>query len=132
MDIKLIVAQNLSRLMSQSQTLDTVKKVSARSGVGFGTVRRAKNGDGNITVDNLSAIAKAFGVDISYMVSTGTASDSSDSVIKIRPRSARHKRIETIYGLIDEINETGLAVVLDKCRDVIKEYPVTAKETQLS
>lgn len=118
--------------MSQSQTLDTVKKVSARSGVGFGTVRRAKNGDGNITVDNLSAIAKAFGVDISYMVSNGTASDLSDSVIKIKPKSARHRRIETIHGLIDEINETGLAVVLDKCRDVIKEYPVASKETQLS
>ena len=132
MDIKLIVAQNLSRLMSQSQTLDTVKKVSARSGVGFGTVRRAKNGDGNITVDNLSAIAKAFGVDISYMVSTAVPADLSDSIIKIKPKSARHKRIETIQGLIDEINETGLAVVLDKCRDLVKEYPVAAKETQLS
>lgn len=132
MDIKLIVAQNLSRLMSQSQTLDTVKKVSARSGVGFGTVRRAKNGDGNITVDNLSAIAKAFGVDISYMVSTAIPTDLSDSIIKIKPKSARHKRIETIQGLMDEINETGLAVILDKCRDVLKEYPIAPKETQSS
>lgn len=47
--------------MQATPSLDTLKKVSAKSDVGFGTVQRAKNGDGNITVANLAAIAQAFG-----------------------------------------------------------------------
>lgn len=132
MDIKMIVSRNLSRLMTNSQTLDTVKKVSARSGVGFGTVRRAKNGDGNITVENLSAIARAFGVDISYMVTDEKSENLMPPIIQMKTRSARTKRVETIHALMDETNETGLAVILDKCREVSKEYPIASKQTQLS
>ena len=118
--------------MTNSQTLDTVKKVSARSGVGFGTVRRAKNGDGNITVENLSAIARAFGVDISYMVTDEKSENLMPPIIQMKPRSARNKRVETIHALMDKTNETGLAVILDKCREVSKEYPIASKQTQLS
>lgn len=39
---------------------DTLVKVSKAAKVGFGTVRRAKNGDGNLTVHNLALIAAAF------------------------------------------------------------------------
>jgi len=55
------IAKNLNSWMASSPSLDTIKKVSARSGVGFGTVQRVKNGDGNPTVNNLADIAKAFG-----------------------------------------------------------------------
>lgn len=57
MDIIARISRNLNDWMSQHPDLNTIKKVSVRSGVGFGTVQRAKNGDGNITVRNLEAIA---------------------------------------------------------------------------
>ena len=44
-------------------SLDTLKKLEVRSGIGFSTIRRAKNGDSdsNITAKSIAAIAKAFG-----------------------------------------------------------------------
>ena len=60
MDIASVIAHNLSAWMDASSNLGTIKALSKASGVGFGTVRRAKNGDGNITVQNLEAIARAF------------------------------------------------------------------------
>lgn len=61
MDTAKVISQNLTSWMEATPALDTFKKLSVRSGVGFGTVRRAKNGDGNITVEKLAAIAQAFG-----------------------------------------------------------------------
>ena len=60
MDITEVIARNLSVWMEAQPALDTLKKLSKASHVGFGTVQRAKNGSGNITVQNLEAIAKAF------------------------------------------------------------------------
>ncbi|MBS4097338.1 MAG: helix-turn-helix transcriptional regulator [Sulfuricella sp.] len=60
MDIASVIAHNLSAWMSGSASLGTIKALSKASGVGFGTVRRARNADGNITVQNLEAIARAF------------------------------------------------------------------------
>lgn len=60
MDIASVIAYNLSAWMGASANLGTIKALSKASGVGFGTVRRARNGDGNITVQNLEAIARAF------------------------------------------------------------------------
>lgn len=60
MDIAQIVAHNLSTLMAATPHLDTLMKVSKAAGVGFGTVRREKNGDGNLTVQNLELLAHAF------------------------------------------------------------------------
>lgn len=61
MDLIKNIADNLSGLMSRTPGLDTIKKVAARSHVGFGTVQRAKNGNGNPTISNLHDIARAFG-----------------------------------------------------------------------
>lgn len=60
MDIAQIIARNLSTLMAANPDLDTLMKVSKAARVGFGTVRRAKNGDANITVQNLELLAHAF------------------------------------------------------------------------
>ncbi|MEO6147043.1 MAG: helix-turn-helix transcriptional regulator [Sulfuriferula sp.] len=60
MEIDQIIAENLRDLMKESENLNTLKKLSAKSKVGFGTVRRTRNGDGNITVQNLEKIAHAF------------------------------------------------------------------------
>lgn len=61
MDIATRIATNLGAWMAETPALSTLKKVSEKSCVGFGTVRRARNGDGNITAANLEAIASAFG-----------------------------------------------------------------------
>lgn len=55
------IARNLSNWMKSNSNLDTLEKVSEKSGVGFGTVRRSKNGDGNPTLESLEAIASVFG-----------------------------------------------------------------------
>jgi transcriptional regulator with XRE-family HTH domain len=60
MDITQIISANLSAWMADNPSLDTIQKLSKASHVGFGTVRRTKNGDANITVQNLDAIAHAF------------------------------------------------------------------------
>ena len=60
MDISKIISANLTAWMGSTNDLDTVDKVTAKSGVGFGTVRRCKNGDANITVEKLTLIAQAF------------------------------------------------------------------------
>lgn len=61
MDIVKTIATNLTAWMAASSALNTSKKLSVKSKVGFGTVQRARNGSGNITVQNLAAIAHAFG-----------------------------------------------------------------------
>lgn len=60
MDIAQVIAQNLSTLMAADPERDTLMKVSKAAGVGFGTVRRAKTGDGNLTVANLELLVHAF------------------------------------------------------------------------
>jgi len=61
MDISKIIAANLTAWMQATPSLDTIQKVEAKSGAGFGTVRRARKGEGNITVEKLAMIAAAFG-----------------------------------------------------------------------
>lgn len=60
MDIKKTIARNLNLWMEGPPEL-TIKQLAGKSSVGFGTIQRAKNGDGNITVQNLEALACAFG-----------------------------------------------------------------------
>lgn len=61
MDISKIIAENLTAWMAGTPGLDTLQKLEAKSGAGFGTVRRARKGEGNITVEKLAMIAAAFG-----------------------------------------------------------------------
>lgn len=60
MDISQRIAQNLSAWMASTRGRETLMQVSKASGVGFGTVQRARNGEGNLTVQNLEMIAAAF------------------------------------------------------------------------
>lgn len=60
MDISQRIAHNLSAWMASTRGRETLMLVSKASGVGFGTVQRARNGEGNLTVQNLEMIAAAF------------------------------------------------------------------------
>jgi transcriptional regulator with XRE-family HTH domain len=60
MDISQRIAHNLSAWMAATCGRETLMQVAKASGVGFGTVQRARNGEGNLTVQNLEMIAAAF------------------------------------------------------------------------
>jgi len=60
MDTARIISHHLKALMESYPERDTLAKVSKAAKVGFGTVQRARNGDGNLTVQNLDMIARAF------------------------------------------------------------------------
>lgn len=57
-----VVSRKLNKLMERSPSLNTLEKVAKASGLGYGTVRRAKNGEGNSTLKTLQALADAFRV----------------------------------------------------------------------
>ena len=75
MDISQVIADNLGTWMAANPSLSTIEKVAAKSHVGFGTVRRTRNGEGNTTIQNLDAIAKAFGRRVEHLLipTTGSA-----------------------------------------------------------
>ena len=54
------LAKNLSALMAADSSLDTCLKLSARSGVGNGTVDRIRRGEASATLDTLESLAAAF------------------------------------------------------------------------
>ncbi len=60
MDISSVISKNLKAWMESSLCLDTNEKLAAAAKVGYGTVRRTRLGDGNVTVQNLELIARAF------------------------------------------------------------------------
>ena len=60
MDITQIISVNLVAWMDGHKKLNTLEKLAEASGVGFGTVRRIRNNEGNPTVKNIAAIAHAF------------------------------------------------------------------------
>ncbi len=68
MDITQIIAKNLQAWMRDSRDLQTIKALAKKSGVGFGTAQRAKNGIGNTTIQNLDAIAKTFGRHVADLI----------------------------------------------------------------
>lgn len=68
MDIKRIIASNLAARMAESPSLDTLKKLSARSGVSYGTIQRARSAEANLTLENLAGIASAFGCTVADLI----------------------------------------------------------------
>lgn len=87
MDICTTISENLADWMARTPALDTFKKLSAKSGVGFGTVQRAKNGDGNITVEKLTAIAAAFGRTPAELLTPKSSGNSKPAPLEAVPDS---------------------------------------------
>ena len=59
------MSERLNKLMSENPSMDTIKKVAARSGVSFGTVRRIRNAEPNDpSIAHVEAVAKAFGLSL--------------------------------------------------------------------
>lgn len=58
-----ILAANLRRLMSQHPELDTLPKLTARSGVSNGTLDRIRRAVVATRIDELEPLAAAFGLE---------------------------------------------------------------------
>lgn len=136
MDINKIIAANLNAWMASNPALDTVQKVESASGIGFGTVRRAKNGEGNITAKNMALLAAAFGRHPAELMAAPPAADYRQPTpapalqvaeplpkIDFRTPSKREQRLAAIRALLDATDMEGLAILLHEAEKVSRQYP---------
>lgn len=139
MDIAKIIGANLTAWMAATPALDTIEKVAARAGIGFGTIRRTKNGDGNITVEKLTAIALAFGRHpAELMIPDGVCqgggagrypkSVDAAALRLVAQESAAVVRIgsplrDELAAIAERINDGGLHELIGEARQIAKRYP---------
>ncbi len=128
MDIARTISGNLTAWMEADPSLDTFKKVAARSGVGFGTVQRAKNGDGNLTVEKLALIARAFGRSPADLLVPAAATPTAQPT-RLPTRTMREQRIDAINACLAKTDDYGLVAMLEKAKDVARDYPLRQSET---
>lgn len=138
------IAKNLGAWMKKSHDKDTLKKLSSRSGVGFGTVRRMKNGDANATIKNLALVADAFGktvIDLmtpippEHQYTPAPAPEPqplADVLPMTGPTNERERLIEKINAELPALNEYGLVAVLEKAKDAQRDYPAVKQTPLLS
>lgn len=81
MDIKQTIAANLAAWMADSPSLDTLKKLSARSGVSYGTIQRARNAEANLTIENLCGLADAFGRSVADLITTPSQPENAEGLL---------------------------------------------------
>lgn len=133
MDITKAIAENLSTWMKNHPGLDTIKKLSSKSGVGFGTVRRARNGDGNITVQNLEAIASAFGRRATDLIttpksfySTDTSNSpliASDNIALFSKPDTQSAYMKELLSLVDSMNDQGRWQLIGQAKLLATSHP---------
>ena len=64
------MAERLDHLMRVTPSLDTLKKISAKAEVGYGTVRRIKKADDtDVSISNVEKIAACFGLSVIEFIS---------------------------------------------------------------
>lgn len=136
MDISEIVGARLSAWMTSNSSLNTIKKVQAKSAVGFGTIRRAKNGSGNITVENLTAIAQAFGrhpaellvdPDKPYPASL-PAPDQLRTLVASEPEAPNivpmpPPLLSELIKIAGTLSDAGLNRLIERARQLSEEHP---------
>ena len=110
MDIHQLIAANLGAWMEATPSMNTIRKVSDRSGVGFGTVRRIRNGDGNPTIANLVDIAKAFKRPVQDLIATNGAERRLDYTPPLSPATMA---IATRLELMNEREQYRVAMIVE-------------------
>jgi transcriptional regulator with XRE-family HTH domain len=65
--ISVIVARTLDGLMQADAELGSQQKLGKKTGIGQTTIGRIRRGESNATIENLKAIAEAFGVTIGQL-----------------------------------------------------------------
>ena len=88
-----VVAANLQRLMDhekdRKRSLWTDKAVGKASSLGHGTVYRTRKGSHAIKIDNLQAIADAFGLKAWQLLIPGLEPDNPPMIKSISPTEAK-------------------------------------------
>lgn len=106
MKITNYISANLTEWMNSSQNLDTIKKVSTRSHVGFGTIQRIKNGEGNPTITNLCDIAHAFGKRVEDLIADPLETGNIVSIDINKPTHAElSPAMKELLALTDGMDE---------------------------
>lgn len=121
MDISSVISTNLTAWMAATPGLDTLQKLEARSGVGFGTIRRAKNGDGNLTVDRVAAIAAAFGRSPADLMTPAHAGGDEPSTAALRV----NEELEQLRG------EATAKIVIEQAGEVLTLWAALTPERRL-
>lgn len=107
------------------------------TGVSSGRVTQIKH-EGEAAKLGESAIAKLVAAGFSRdwiqygklpMKINHSAASSDSYVLSLKPKTQRESRIERITVLLNEMDDSGIAIMLDKAKDVANEYPM-AKQTQ--
>lgn len=75
--IAAIVGRRLSELMLGDEKLNSQQKLGRKTGIGQTTIGRIRRGEVSATVENLRAIADAFGVTIGDLCGEGTVEPKS-------------------------------------------------------
>lgn len=124
MEITAHIAANLDAWMAASPNLDTLKKVAARAGVGFGTVRRARNGDGNTTIKNLTAIAKAFGRSIEDLLRAPDYDTSGTvTVLPAREPPALPPLLGDLLTVAELLSDRGQCELIGRAKEMVITHP---------
>ncbi len=69
--LETILANNLTQLMATTAGLDTIDKVSQRSGLGRGTVERVRKATVSTKIETVEMLAAAFGLPAIQLLSEG-------------------------------------------------------------
>lgn len=127
------ISANLGAWMEKSADLNTLKKLAARSGVGFGTVQRMKNGDGNPTIKNITDVARAFGKRPEDLLLAVPALSGAAPLRVAEPEAKPHANVVTLdtengtrrelANLVMTMSDTALKVLLYEAKKIDKEYP---------
>lgn len=128
------ISANLNAWMAQHPNMDTIKKVSTKSRVGFGTVQRMKNGDGNPTITNLCDIARAFGRRIEDLLAAPPSEGNVVALAAKEPAPPAYSSTEKeLFELADAINEKGLQQLIGMAKVLAVQFPrhkKSASDTQ--
>ena len=105
-----VVAENLTRLMRQSLTLNTIAAVAAKSGMGTGTVDRIKKGQLPTSIEKIELLAKAFDISPAALISSGGIAEEGDiyfqetrKIIHIMQNTDNRGREKILSKAIDEL-----------------------------
>lgn len=131
MDITATIAHNLAVWMAAKPALGTLKKVAAKAQVGFGTVRRARNGDGNTTIQNLDAIARAFGRRVEDMLVEPVA-DGKVATLPEREAPELKPPLDAIVTTALAMSKEGRHVLLGRAEELALRFPAAQPKRQSS
>ena len=97
---------NLTKWMNSTPSLDTLKKVATKAGVGFGTVQRFANGESNLTRKSLEKIAGAFDKTV------------EDLMRKPCPPVGEPNRVQAV---VDRFNARKYGMTRDEFRVILRQ-----------